>query len=166
VIQKKISDQAPLLLVLARRADSLCSVIPSWAMAHSWGDLVLCHCTYDLLTRLADVQPGQASILIARPVMFTEAFITTALRICPSLRLIAWTTIEQTATDCKSFIDVNLPLATVSSTDELTNLINALEPASADQFESVTTTQAVAGFDPKDYKLSHDEISALLGSDQ
>lgn len=165
MIQKKNPDQTPLLIVLARKADSLCSVIPSWAMVHRWGDLVFCHCPYELLSRLSDLHPSQSPILIARPVMFAEDFITTALQRCPSLRLIAWKTIEQTATDRQSFISGTLPAATVSNTDELTNLINSLKPAAPTPPKTTETAQPANHFDPKDYKLSDDEIGALLGAD-
>lgn len=166
-MQRNNTDCNLLMLVLARRADSLCSVIPSWALACRWGDLVLCHSPYELLARLADLPPKQSPILLGRPVMFTAAFVRTALQICPSLRLIAWTTIEQTATDHKLFMAANLPVVTVSSPDELTSLIAVLEPANKEHREpaAIAGIPAAADFDPKEYTLSSDEVNALLGAD-
>ena len=52
VMRKNTIHSGTLFLVLARPADSLCTVIQAWAMAHRCGDLVLCHSVYDIVTRL------------------------------------------------------------------------------------------------------------------
>lgn len=153
----------PLLMLLARPADSLCSVIQSWAMAHHWGDLVLCHSIYDIDTRLDDIPSQQPVILIARPAMITVPFMASVLQDRPALRLVGWTSPQQPS----STMD-DASILTVHHTDQLMSLIGTFqtipvsEPTDAGQEPRVTTDTQL---DPKNYRLTDDEIDALLGAD-
>ena len=166
-MQKQQTDFSPRLLVLARKADSVCSQIPAWAASRRWGDLALCHSAGDLLDRLADSPPHQPAILVTRPVMFTPDFIEAVGRLHPSLRLIAWVCPAQVAVSRLPLIPAGSPVIPVTGPDELTSVINALQACDPIKSESAAVRPEPSEdncFDPKQYRLSSDELDALLGA--
>ena len=158
---------APLLL-LARPADSLCSIIQSWAIAHRWSDLVFCHSVYDIEIRLDDIAPQQMVILIARPAMLNKPFLSSVLQKRPALRLIGWTGPEQTVSQQLATISSHVSIVTISDTEQLTNVLGAFrttlthEPMDSRQGRDAATESQI---DPNNYRLSNDEIDALLGAE-
>ncbi len=167
-MHKKITHFGASILLLARPADSLCSIIQSWAMAHRWGDLVLCHSVYDIEIRLDDIPPQQTVFLIARPAMLNKSFLTSVLQKYPALRLIGWTGPNQTASSQLNAISSCVSIVTISNTGQLANIIEAFqitlkqEPIHSNQGCDVTAEPQI---DPKNYRLSSDEIDALLGAE-
>lgn len=156
-----------LLLLLARPADSLCTIIQSWAMAHHWGDLVLCHSVYDINTRLGDIAPQQPVILITRPAMLNKPFLTSVLQKRPDLRLIGWTGTEQTTSEQFASTIPDTPIVTVNSAGQLKNIIRAFQTTPVrEQADHDRQPDAItdARIEPKNYRLSDDEINALLGA--
>ncbi len=163
-MQNKTPQSGTLLLLLARQADSLCATIQSWAIACRWGDLSQCHSVYDLFARLDDIDPQQPIIILGRPEMLSGLLLSAIQHKHPALRLIHWNSAIRTASET---IAADQAVITVSNTDQLTSAINALEstfPCKPIQKTPLPEkTAEKRPFDPKDYRLSGEEINALLG---
>lgn len=166
---KNTENSDSLFLLLARPADSLCTMIQSWAMAAGSVDLIICHSLYEIICRLDDIPQNQTALLITRPAMLQTSCLS-VLQSHLQLRLILWTQSDQPAADQIAAIAGSVGMVTASTAQQLSSAVSAFQAAAASP--TPTPPQPVASghthdegqtmFDPTLYRLCEDEIKALL----
>lgn len=161
VINKKTANSDVCFLILARPADVLCAVSRE-VIGGQDGTAMYYTSVYDALAALQTAASDQrAVILITRPSMLAGVPLTMTLRQYPTLRLIGWLGPNERP------VDVAEPtMMTVGNRDQLRRAILAIRTTlTAEQSSPICVTpKPVAKIVPENYRLSHEEIDALLGT--
>ncbi len=167
MIQNNRSNSDFCLWVLARPADMLSAlarqVLPDGAGTSFFSSI------YDVVAALLSLGTHTPVVLLTRPAMLAKPHLPAILQQFPNLRLIGWLSPGETV---HPFIAGRTarPIITVSGPEELAHVIAALTESLAPAPEAEPTAVAgpglAAALDPDQYRLSDDELDALLGADR
>lgn len=163
VINKKTANSDVCFLILARPADVLCAVSRE-VIGNRDGIAMYCTSVYDAIAALHTAASDEKPvILITRPAMLAGAPLAMTLRQYPALRLIGWLGPDERP------LDVTDPaMMTVGTRDQLARAISAICTTLAAVQPSPPVYQVQpkpdAKIKPENYRLSHEEINALLGT--
>jgi hypothetical protein len=159
VILNENSNPDVFVLVLARSADSLYSVLA--AALCEWGYAFSVHATaYEVVNRVKDLPAGPSAILIARPAMLGPQAALFFEQHFPNLQIIGWIDSGEDVSDCAIAQTTASGMMTASHLDQLQQIIH--------KCCKVTNPSASDIANPKEsgrleYELSDDEVNALLG---
>ena len=167
MINTKTSNIDVCFLVLARPADMLSrlaqQVLPAGA------EVCFSACVYDAVASLLGLGPHMPVVLITRPAMLAKPHLPTILRQFPNLRTVGWLSPGESP-DPYITEHVGQAMVTVSTPEELANVIAALARSLS---AAPTPVNAPAGgherqtaLEPAHYRLSDEELEALLGAGQ
>lgn len=149
-------------LVLARPADILSAVCRE-VFGHQDAPFECCSSVYDLFLALQTASTDKPAILITRPSSLDVPHLVDALGRYPNLQLIGWVDPEQRVGD-EPLLRGMVP---VSSREQLARAVAELCVRLAElALETLKSPISVpaAKLDPDDYRLSHEELNALLGT--
>ena len=145
------------ILVLARPADSvgvmLASALQQWQYAFSVYSTV-----YELIDAAKDIPEGQPAVLIVRPAMLGPQAAVFIERFFPDLRIIAWVDFCETMSDRAIVQTMADGMMTASGLDQLQQIIHRRYKNSKPPVPDIPEE-----LDRLAYKLSEDEVTALLG---
>ena len=152
------------VLVLARPADSVCAIWASalcrWRYAFSVYSTV-----YEVVNRIKDISAGQLLILVTRPAMLGPQVALFIEQYFPNLRIIGWVDSGDKVSDYVIAKMAANGMVMASGPDHLQQIIRSF-------CKTIPQNQSVpAGIpsafseesDQLEYKLSDDEVAALLG---
>ncbi|MBL7214769.1 MAG: hypothetical protein ISS71_03715 [Phycisphaerae bacterium] len=162
---KKTSNSDVCFLVFARPADML-SVLARQVIPHQHPDTVFCNSVYDIFAALPGVAPDRPVILITRPSMLAKPHLTTALHQYPNLRLIGWLGPDEHLVDSPVPTLNGQAMVTVSTRDQLACVITAIRNAFREHAlpDDLQAPEQDSKIEPADYRLSSEELDALLGA--
>ena len=165
VIQdKKTSDPDVFFLVLARQADSLCA-LTCRVIPHRLAPASFCSSVYDAIAALHTLGPDRPVILITRPSMLAVPHLSAVLQRYPNLRLIGWIGPDENLVQPTAPALSALPIVTVGTREQLAGVITAIDTTFLG--EQILNDPQPPRQDPKiapaDYRLSNEELNALLG---
>lgn len=165
VLDKSFNSDS-FFLVLARPADMLSALVSSMLARHRTA-LVSCGSVYDLIAALPKIQPPRLVILITRPSMLAKPNLIPALHQFPNLRLIGWLGDSEKLSDVTVSALSEHGMVMVSSPRQLRSVIAALHNALVCEPESrnLEIPKLNSKIEPTDYRLSDEELDALLGAD-
>lgn len=115
---------------------------------------------------LQEIGTEQPVIVITRPAMLAKPHLTATLRRYPNLRLIGWLGSEEKISDPAVSTVAASGMVSVSGPDQLCEVIgaicNTLPRERAGDVPEIPKPDA--RLEPADYRLSSEEINALLGA--
>jgi hypothetical protein len=159
VILNENSNPDVFVLVLARSADSLYSVLAG-ALCE-WGYAFSVHATaYEVVNRVKDLPAGPSAILIARPAMLGPQAALFIEQHFPDLQIIGWIDSGEDVSDCAIAQTTASGMMTASHLDQLQQIIHkcckGTNPSASDRDIPKESGRL-------EYELSDDEVNALLG---
>ena len=167
MIHNEPSNSDIYFLVLSRPVDTLSALVSS-ILSHHQADLKLCGSAYDLVTILYEISPEQPAILIARPSMLAMPHLATTLHQYPKLRLISWLGNNEKLSDPVISVITGYDMVTVSGPDQLRSVIATLRNALVRQqvHNDPENPKQDSKIEPENYRLSDEELDALLGAEK
>lgn len=153
-------------LTLARPADTLTALVSSIVPKYHI-NLTQCRSAYDLITALQDIPQEQPAILIARPLMLTQPHLMTALRQYHNLQLFGWLGTNEKLSDPAASALSAQAVVMVSGTEQLRGIITGLRTGLVRQpvfCKPDMPSQSDSKLEPAGYRLSSEELDALLGA--
>ena len=167
MIRNEPSNSEIYFLVLSRPADTLSALVSS-ILSHHQASPKLCGSVYDLITALHEISHEQPAILIARPSMLAKPLLATALQQYPKLRLIGWLGNDDKLSDPTISVVTGYEMIAVSCPDQLRSVITTLRNALVRQqvYNDLETSKQISKIEPTDYRLSNEELDALLGAEE
>ena len=159
MIQNKNINSDIFFLVLARPADGLFALVRELLAPRK---ISVCESVYDFMATLLMKDLNVPVLLIARPAMLAKPYLSDALRKFPNLRIIGWLgSYEQSGRGVRIR---NLPImVTVGTPGELSQVTAAMIQVLGSQSSRPTPDNTL---NPAEYRLSGDELNALLGAGQ
>lgn len=160
--------------VLARPADRLSATAREVIAQFYHTEPTHCESVYELFARLGAIGPDNLAILITRPTMLAKQHLAAALQGRPNLRLIGWLEPDENSDGRDAAARSAPPMVTVSNRKQLAAVIGAMGGTLTDMptppgqpqqppAEPTKTPETTKKLDPADYRLSSDELDALLG---
>ena len=152
------------VLVLARPADSICTILTS-ALCQ-WRHIFSMYSTaYEVVNGIKDIPAGQLPVLIVRPAMLGSQAASFLERQFPSLRIIGWLDSGERVSDCAIAQTMANGMVMTSHLDQLQQIIHSFRKKNIPQNQSLPNeVRAVfpEKLDRLEYELSNDEVHALL----
>jgi len=167
VIRKESFSLNICFLVLSRPADTFSALVSS-ILSHHQANLKLCGSVYELIAALYEIDSNQPAVLIARPLMLAKPHLATTLNQYPKLRLIGWLGNDDNLSAPTVSVLNGYEMISVSSADQLRHVVAALESTLVRQpaLNNPETHHQNSKIEPADYRLSGEELNALLGAEK
>ena len=159
MILNENSNPDVLVLVLARSADSLYSVLA--AALCEWGYVFSVHATpFEVINVVKDLPAGHPAILIARPAMLGPQAALFIEQHFPNLQIVGWIDSGEDVSDCAIAQTTASGMMTASHLDQLQQIIHRCCKAMNSSASGIANPKES---DRLTYELSDDEVNALLG---
>lgn len=154
------------ILVLARVADSMQTLLNNFLNQNSYTYLYAAGFP-EVILQLQNIPQDRPVILITRPAMLANSTGSELLGRFSNIRLIGWIGPHENPAD-KAYVSITgHGLIMVSSIDQLRRVIQALTASLHRKSEGTQTTTSSADQNRilhEDYRLTGDELNALLGA--
>ncbi|MHC5083538.1 MAG: hypothetical protein ACYTET_06330 [Planctomycetota bacterium] len=153
------------LLVLTRPGDVLRTLLQSFAHLGEY-DFTFCETLYDVTEQLHTLEADCTVFLIGRPAMLANPSFLALCKKRNRLRLVGWVSPGENPADKAFRLTAEAGLIMVSSLKQLEQVLEALRQTVARQMVRDTESKSSsAGMIRKqDYRLSNEELDALLGA--
>ena len=163
---EKSSNSDICFLVLSRPADTLSALVSS--ILPNSCNLKSCQSIYHLITALQEIEIDRPSVLIARAVMLTCPDLVTTLEQYRQLQIIGWMGNHEKLSEPVFSAVIGCGVTMVSNIEQLCRIITTYQKTIACQpaLNTIEVSKQDSKIEPADYRLSNEELDALLGAER